>query len=186
MTDNISVNALEPRPGQPGSENPNIIIPPSVRPTGHSKKKNRKQLWTASYLFWWRWRLCRLQILPCRRTETLLQNRKTKVHLPAFQWWSHNKCSEKMFSPAERKIPNSVPCLNLSNSITWWKWARREHRAGTQTCSNFNSPKKLLEHTLYYLLYTQLLPINTIFKGGKKLPKSTQQSLDFWVWLVLL
>lgn len=78
MTDNISVNVLEPRPGQPGSENPNIIIPPSVRPTGHSKKKNRKQLWTASYLFWWRWRLCRLQILPCRRTETLLQNRKTK------------------------------------------------------------------------------------------------------------
>lgn len=40
MTDNISVNVLEPRPGQPGSENPNIII----RPTGHSKKKNRKQL----------------------------------------------------------------------------------------------------------------------------------------------
>lgn len=35
---------------------------------------------------------------------------------------------EMVLSPAERKIPASVPCLNRSSSITWWKWAGRALR----------------------------------------------------------
>lgn len=117
MTDNISVNALKPRLGQPGSENPNLIVPASARPTGRSKKKKSEE-----------------KPLTCSdEDEGCVGSKHCRVGKLKHCKTEKQKCifllscddvtinAVKMFSPAERKIPNSVPCLNLSNSITWWK-----------------------------------------------------------------
>lgn len=151
MTDNISVNALKPRLGQPGSENPNLIIPPSAGPTGRSKNKNSEG-----------------KPLTCSdEDEGCVGSKHCRVG--KLKHWCKTEeqkcifllsCDEvtinavnKMFSPAERKIPNRVPCLNLSNSITWWKWAGREDRAGTQTCCNFNTDI-IGTHSALFIIHT--------------------------------
>lgn len=176
MTDNISVNALKPRLGQPGSENPNLIIPPSAGPTGRSKNKNSegkpltcsdedegcvgsKHCRVGKLKHW-----CKTEEQKC-----IFLLSCDEVTINAVKICSHLQ---------RRKYPTECPVWTSATQSHGG--SELEERTEQALRHAATSTQTLLEHTLYYLLHTLLLPINTKVRG-KKLSKKHSKS-----WLLCL